>query len=163
MKQTSSLSRRQYLISLRMRMSGHFDWNERFTGFFLGNCFHVTHHAGYEWDRRYASPKNAAVGYIKETDEGCELHYFLARGMLCPAQFLSYFLLFTAALIGMCAWYDLQSEMGLPLYIGIGLIMTAVPACITTLFESTSERSAEGREALLALLEDPTDPFLHLR
>ena len=163
MKQISSLSRRQYLLCMRMRMSGHFDWNERFTGFFLGNCFHVTHHAGYEWDRRYASPKNAAVGYIKETDEGCEVHYFLSRGMLCPAQLISYFLVFTFAIIVMFAWNNLLTEVGLPLCIGISLIATVVPACVSALFESTTERSAEGREALLALLEDPTDPFLHLR
>ena len=163
MKLSSSLTTREYLIAMRMRMSGHFDWNERFTGFFLGSCFHVTHHAGYEWDRRYASPKNAAVGYIKETENGCEVRYFLARGLLCPTQFISYFLTFTLILIAMMAFHDLLSVASIPVCIGIGFVGTLVPAFISAAFEGLSERSFEGRQALLALLENPEDLFLYLR
>ena len=57
MRLSSPLQARKYLTSVKMRMSGHFDHHERFTGFFLGSFFHITHHAEYEWDRRYKSLK----------------------------------------------------------------------------------------------------------
>ena len=103
MRLSSPLQARKYLTSVKMRMSGHFDHHERFTGFFLGSFFHITHHAEYEWDRRYKSPKNAAVGYIKQTADGCEVRFFLARGLLCPAQFLGFFLFFCVVLTSMLA------------------------------------------------------------
>jgi hypothetical protein len=83
--------------------------------------------------------------------------------MLCPAQFISLFLIYTLILIGMLAFKNLLSAVGVPLCILIGLIVTLLQGIISALFESTTERSEAGRQALLALLEDPKDPFANLR
>ena len=163
MRISSPLQASKYLTAAKMRMSGHFEHHERFTGFFFGPCFHITHHAEYEWDRRYSSPKNAAVGYVRETDDGCEIRFFLARGLLCPAHFLGFFLFFAVVLISMLPWRGILAEVGLPIAIGICFIATLFPALISALFEGATDRSWEGRRALLALLEDPTDPFLYLK
>lgn len=163
MRISSPLPAKKYLTAVKMRMSGHFEHTERFTGFFLGPCFHITRHAEYEWDRRYNSPKNAAVGYVRETDEGCEIRFFTARGLLCPAQFIFYFLFFSVVLISGLAWRGVLDEVGVPVSIGISFVAMLFPALISALFEGATDRSWEGRRALLALLEDPTDPFLYLR
>ena len=163
MRLSSPLQARKYLTSVKMRMSGHFDHHERFTGFFLGSFFHITHHAEYEWDRRYKSPKNAAVGYIKQTADGCEIRFFLARGLLCPAQFLGFFLFFCVVLTSMLAWNGILNEVGLPVSIGISFAATLLPSLVSAFFEGATDRSWEGREALLAMLKDPTDPFLYLK
>lgn len=163
MRISSSLTPEKYLTAVKLRMSGHFEHHERFTGFFFRSFFHITHHAEYEWDRRYNSPKNAAVGYLKKTEGGCEIRFFTARGLLCPAQFIFYFLLFSVVLISGLAWRGILDDVGLPVSIGISFAATLFPALISALFEGATERSWEGRRALLALLEDPTDPFLYLK
>ena len=163
MRISSSLTPEKYLTAAKLRMSGHFEYHERFTGFFFRSFFHITHHAEYEWDRRYKSPKNAAVGYIKKTEDGCEIRFFTAIGLLCPAQFIFYFLFFSVVLISGLAWRGILDDVGLPVSICISFFATLFPALISALFEGATDRSWEGRDALLALLEDPTDPFLYLK
>ena len=88
------LSPKEYLSAMKGRMSGHFELGqERFTGFFLGRLFYVTHHAGYEWNRRITNEKSAALGYVKKVETGCEVHCIRFRGMLCPLQFIPFYLI----------------------------------------------------------------------
>ena len=57
----SSQNAKDYLQAMKQQMSGHFQFGvERYTGFFFRNCFYVTHHAGFEWNRKITNQKNAA-------------------------------------------------------------------------------------------------------
>ena len=160
---TSSYSPKEHLNAIKENMGGHFTFGaERFTGFFLGRWFHVTHHAGYEWNRRYTNQKNAAVGYVKETESGCEVRFVCLKGALVPAQFLLYLCLLPVITLAMMLSDGLT---GLALFktlllIEIGIL--AVFAPLFTLFESMTERSEEGKRILLAMLLDPKDPFSYL-
>ena len=148
----SSLTKKEYLQTLRDNMAGHFELGcERFTGFFISNCFYVTHHAGYEWNRRITNQKNAAMGYVKECADGCHIHFLRFRGALCPVVFLNWMLLATlfvlvtgtTAIEQVCLFY--------------GCFLATAP--ISALFESFTQDSIEGHRSLLSLLIDPNDPY----
>lgn len=124
--------------------------SERFTGFAVGPFFYVIHHAQFEYDRRYHSPKNAALGFMRSTPTGCRLRFMTFRGLLCPSQFLlvmaiCYFLsLFPAS-----RYNDvLTKPVLLAILLGVMLICAGVNAFV----ESLSDRSEEGRDKLLYLL-----------
>lgn len=163
MKIPSSMSPRQYLQAMKDQMQGHFQFGaERYTGFFLGNIFCVTYHSGYEWNRRITSEKNCALGFIRKTEDGCTVHCFRTKGMLCPPQFLLYFLMCTICLALVTAG-DIPFLRTYPLlYPVLGLGISAVVAPIESFFESISERSYEGGKILIAFLIDPADPFSYL-
>lgn len=163
MRITSSLTPKAYLAAAKEQMSGHFELGaERFTGFFLGRCFHITHHAGHEMNRRYTNEKNAAVGYVRKTDEGCELRFVLFKGLLCPAQFLVWLCLVALFYIFMMLFNGITDPDTLWLGAGIGCAAIILLLPIATFFESLTARSEEGRRILLAFLIDPADPFSYL-
>ena len=154
---------KEHLDAIKENMSGHFEFGaERFTGFFFKNWFHVTHHAGYEWNRRYTNAKNAAVGYVKKTENGCELHFVCFKGALVPAQFLS-ILIFTLPLIVSMALFKGVTDANVIRNVLLICLIGFLPAAlIATFFESVTERSEEGKRILLALMLDPKDPFSYL-
>ena len=160
---TSPLSAKEHLDAIKENMSGHFEFGaERFTGFFLGKWFHVTHHAGHEWNRRYTNEKNAAVGYIKEMEDGCELRFVCFKGLLIPAQFLS-LLILLIPLVFVMAMSQGITDSNIIWHIILVEFVAAIPiSLIGTLFESFTERSEEGKRILLAMLLDPKDPFSYL-
>ena len=159
MKTQTQLSPRDYLAAMKERMGSRFSFGaERFTGFFMGRFFLVTHHAGYEWNRRITNQKNAALGYVKRTENGCESRFFHFQGMLCPQYLLVYLLCFTAYLV--ITWPVLAEITGV--LIGTILIIVGMPPVIT-FFESLTEGSMEGRKSLLGLLFDPSDYFSYLK
>lgn len=161
----SQLSAKNYISALKEQMDSHFALGaERFTGFFAGRCFCVTHHAGYEWNRKYTNQKNCAVGYVKQTDSGCEVRFLRFKGGFCPPQFIFLFLLILALLL-----FQVFLEGGLLInaaiaitLIGISLGASLLGAAIETFFESLTAKSEEGRKILIALLMDPDDPFSYL-
>lgn len=163
MRIISSLTPKVWLSAAKEQMSGHLELGaERYTGFFIGPFFYITHHAGHEWNRRITNEKNAAVGYIRKTEDGSEVRCMLFKGLLCPAQFLS-LLFFTIAIVLLPL---LSSGIRNPATIltamayATGIIVLMAP--IATLFESLTERSQESRKNLIALLIDPADPFSYL-
>ena len=159
----SDLPKNAYLAAMKDEMGSHFDFgSERFTGFFLGNCFYVTHHAGYEWNRRYTNQKNAALGYVCKADDGCDVRFIRFRGMLCPAQFLFILLLFVPILTFAMLTHGIMNAEVFLLGLGISFAAVAITAPISALIESLTERSEEGRRILLAFLIDPSDPFSYL-
>ena len=159
----SAYSPTEHLDAIKENMSGHFEFGaERFTGFFFNNWFHVTHHAGYEWNRRYTNAKNAAVGYVKKTENGCELHFVCLKGLLIPAQFLSLLVLLIPLVFLMAMSQGITDE-GIIGRVLLFEFIAAIPlSLIGTFFESVTERSEEGKRVLLALLLDPKDPFSYL-
>ena len=134
---------------LRQNMEYPFSFfTERFAGFAIGPVFYVIHHSEYEYDRRVSMPKNAALGFMRSTDTGCTLHFLTFRGMLCPSQFL---ILFLIGLMICAAQYH-DNIPGLPLIV---LAILLVVAGGSTFAESCTERSEEGKYALLQLLSGP--------
>lgn len=155
---SSELSKRAYLSALKEAMSPHTDFGvERFTGFFLGSCFYVTHHADFEWNRKYTNQKNAAIGYVKQTENGCEVRFLRFRGMLCPMIFLPYFLILEAIAV-MYFLSGQAAQDGIVAPVLYPLVIVALPL-IETFFESLTEESETGRRMLLSLLCNPSDPY----
>lgn len=151
---------------LRRQMSAHSDFGgKRFTGFFAGRFFYVTHHAGYEWNRRYTNQKNAAMGYVKQGENGCEVRFLRFRGAMCPLVWAPLFLLFYAIFaaiflyVGMWELYGIGALL-IPLGILVAIFAFALP--LETFFESLTEESEQGRQLLLSLLYDPRDPTANM-
>ena len=159
----SELTKKAYLSAMKGNMSGHFEFgSERFTGFFIGNLFYVTYHSGYEWNRRITNQKNAAMGFVKKVEDGCDVHFLRFKGMFCPLVFLPMYLFMVFAfMIGIPS----------PLIDGINLVgncciwalvFMAITAPIATLAESLTDASMEGRSILLSLLTNPVDAYGNL-
>lgn len=164
MKLQSSLAPKAYIQALSERMGSFIEFgHERFTGYFCGRIFYVTHHAGYEWNRRITNQKNAALGYVRNTPDGCQVCFLRMKGLLCPGQFLFTFLLLLLITLIASMGYLLDSWYGLLMATGIAFVATAVSAPITTLMESFTEESRVGADILITLLMDPADPFSYLR
>ncbi len=163
MKIESALKPKEYLDAMKERMEGHFDLgNERFTGFFLGRAFTVTHHAGAEWNRRITNEKNTAVGFVKKTDMGCSVSFVRCRGILSPPLFLTTFaILFIPLLLTLMIGTVTQeiSPMDILNVGGVCFGITLFLGLATALCESLTEAGQEGRKILNALLLDPTDIF----
>ena len=163
MKIQSSMSKKDYMIAMRMKMSDHFEFNvARFTGFFLGSCFYVTYHSGYEWNRKVTNQKNAAMGYVKDTPDGCEVRYIRFAGLLCPLQFIPF--IFTAPLVLFLflLFKDGWDPVIFKATYGIMLVMYVLAAPISALLECCTEKSQEGRRLLISFLKDPAEPRKHL-
>ena len=157
----SELSSDKYLSHIKSSFSSPFNFFcERFTGFCLGNFFYVTHHCDHQWDRKYNSPKNAAFARVVATESGCDIYFLTFKGLLCPSQFL--LLLTLLILFPLFACIATTSALTIykePLF-WIGMTaFSVISAAIATLFESLSERSTEGENALLSLLYNPENPY----
>lgn len=160
----SALPKRAYLQALRESTDNsvfHFGV-ERFTGFIVGKWFYITHHAGFEWNRRYTNQKNAAFGYVCETGDGCRIRFIRFKGALCPGQFLFIWLLVVVGMVLTMLAEGVSSFDTVAVVLGICTGATFVGALLETFFESLTERSEEGRRCLLAHLIDPSDPFSYL-
>ena len=163
MRIISSLTPKVWLSAAKEQMSGHLELGaERYTGFFIGPWFHITHHAGHEWNRKITNQKNAAVGYVRKTDDGCELRFMLFKGMLCPAQFLLTLCMFAIVFTYLYAIDGVHASSDFTVAAAITSIFGILGMLIATLVESFTERSQEGQKTLLALLIDPADPFSYL-
>ncbi len=163
MKIPSALSKEKYLSSLKRNMSAHSEFGaERFTGFFAGRFFYVTHHCGYEWNRKITNQKNAAFGYVKESENGCEVHFIRFRGAFCPMVFLPLFLVLYAASVALFLYVGLQEFYGIGGILLISLAIAgpilAISLPIATFWECLTEKSENGRRLLLSMLRDPTNP-----
>lgn len=149
-----------YVSALEGRMGGHMDFGqERFTGFFLGRLFSITHHSGYEWNRRITNVKNTAIGYVKQTEQGSQVHFIHLRGMLAPTQFWSYYLMLWIPMGLMSLIGGLEAFWVMTLVL---LVSMLVAAPVSALIEYMVEESENGRRQLMALLMDPADQFSYL-
>lgn len=158
MRIQTSLAPEVYRSAVKERMGSYFSWGaERFTGWFLGHVFYVTHHAGYEWNRRITNQKNAAFGYVRQTENGSEVRCFLFQGVLCPQYLLPYLLIFGIYLV--LTWPVLCES---PLLLVLSLLIIVGMPPVMAFIEACTDGSVEGRRNLLGLLIDPTDYFANL-
>lgn len=157
----SELSKEEYLASVKSSYSSPFDFFcERFTGFCIGNFFYVIHHCEHQWDRKYNTPKNAAIGHVVSTEGGCDILFLTFKGLFCPSQFLILsFLVLLMPLISSVLHPGTLVLYGLWQFWITYLIFIFLGAGIATLFESMTDRSTEGENALLSLLYNPQNPY----
>ena len=156
----SELPKKAYLSAMKSNMSGHLEFGaERFTGFFIGNLFYVTYHSGYEWNRRISNQKNAAMGFVKKAEDGCDVHFLRFKGMLCPMVFLPVLLFLIGIFLMSMLIHNIWSIEAFWFCCGIVLAVMVVCSPISALIESMTDGSIEGRRILLSFLTDPTDPY----
>ena len=159
MRLQSTHTPKAYLAAMKERMGSHAAlWSERFTGIFLGRLFYVTHHAGYEWNRQITNQKNAALGYVKKAEHGSEIRFLLFQSVLCP-QYLVPCLL----ILGGFFWGTWPVWIEYPVMLIVNILIILVTFLLTTVFETTTDGSIEGRKTLLGLLADPADFFSYLK
>ncbi len=161
MKIQSAYPPKTHISAMKERMGGHMELGcERFTGFFLGCWFTVTHHSGYEWNRRISNVKNTAIGYVRSDGQGSYVHYIHLRGLLAPTQILFYFLAvgFPMGLIGLVG----AGLEGAVIILVCYLAAVLIAAPISALVECLVDASEDGRRQVQALLLDPVDPFSYL-
>ena len=153
----SHYSPKEYLVHMKSNMSGHFEFGcERFTGFFLGRLFYVTYHSGYEFNRRITNQKNAAMGYVKQTEAGCEVRFLRFRGGFCPLVFLPAYLLFLGCVLLLHA-ENMYSPDDFKFVLIASHVIIAISVAVSTFIESLTTGSEDGRRTLLSMLIDPYD------
>ena len=163
MRIQSTLTPKAYRTAMKERMGSRFAlFSERFTGIFIGRLFYVTHHAGYQWNRRITCQMNSAWGFIKKSDTGCEIHYHTFKSWMCPHMMLLYILL--NILYPLANGFDFDSWRKVP-----GIIIFLI-ICVLVLFpiiytglESITDESENGEKYLLGLLYDPTDYLAYIK
>lgn len=151
MRFLSSDPKGKYLAELKAQMDSVFELGqERFTGFFLGGFFSVTHHSEYNWNRRITCQMNSAVGYVKLSEDGCSVHFLKFKGYLHPIRFLVLLAFILCVLITHNAPWKVYA---LSILITLGIVS------IGAFMESLTEESIEGEATLLALLSNPENPY----
>ena len=151
---TSTQSKKDYIANVKT----HLDplWNftqDRYTGFFIGGFFSVTHHCEYNWFHRITSQMNSAIGYVSSTETGCTIHLIRFKGILHPLRFLPYILFcYIITTFKQGPWWTFP----------LTALLFTIVALIGTLIESFTQGSVDGEDALWALLLHPDNPYAHL-
>ena len=164
MKILSSHSPVEYMSAMRDLMDSHFAFGqERFTGFFLGRLFSVTYHSGHEWNRRINNQKDSAIGYVKKTDDGCEVRCIRLKEMMAPTQFIfTYCLELLICFIASCLYgmwdFTMFLQMSLIMF---GLLLVIAP--ITAVIGSCTEQGEINRKTMISFLLDPSDPYANYK
>lgn len=159
MKLETSVFKKDYLAGLKQSLSSPLRLGtERFTGIVLGSFFYVTYHAKYEWNRRITSQTTTAMGFVRSTGYGCDVHYLRFRGQLAP-----HYVIFNLILIeGLLYLYFSEIISEAPSFFLITGILSALvilfSCAVSSFFERLTHESYMGLKYLTALLIDPTDP-----
>ena len=151
MRINSPMEKKKYLHDLRQQMESWFAFGEtRFTGLVLGNFLYITHHAGFEWNRRVTNEKSRAIGFVTRHGDGCEVHVICTRGLLDPVSLVLIYLLGLVyfAVRGM----DMQASAIPHILAALTAVITGVISAVQCWF---TERGQESMTELLTLLYDP--------
>ncbi len=153
----SPLSPAAYKSAVRDKLENYRHiWDERYTGRFIGPLFCITHHSYWEWNRQITGEMNHAIGYLKKTDSGCQVHFIHTTGIVSPIHLLRWFFLFLILnFIGTCS---AQVEFSFAIAantIGslLGVLLVALGTAISN---AMTENGILGYNTLCALLDDPT-------
>lgn len=143
-------SKTRYLYELRQQMGSFADlWSERFTGVFIGNFFYVSHHAGYEWNRRISNEVSRGVGFVTKHPDGCAVHVMLTRGYLELLWLIWYYLL--GLVVTMLASLN-QFQPIFHLWATIFSLVVGIYSYVACWF---TERGQYSMHELVRLLRDP--------
>lgn len=146
----------RYIRDMKSQLSNFSNFGvERFTGFIIGRFFSVSHHCGYEWNRRISNEKHRAIGYVNACDEGTKITCIRLAGMTNPLSLVLIYLfcLLLSLLAGVGD--EAFSLPGLLLY----AVITLVAALVTAISSSVTDRGQEGSRTLTAFLLDPADYY----
>ena len=160
MRILSPLSPKAYMRALRSRLDSFFRLGtERFTGIAVGRFFSITHHAGYEINRRITNERNNAIGYIKKTPDGVQVRYWRTKGITTPQALLFWIPINFLLCLLLCLengiyepWVAVLSTLGLTLFVSAG----------SAFCDSLTERGKNGEMEVYGLLYDPSDPLAYL-
>lgn len=163
----SNLPKRAYLGALRGCLMSPFGiFSERMTGIVIGSFFSVAYYSPYEWKRRitkritYAC--NRAWGWVKETDNGTEVHFIRGKGLFSPFWLITLMLLFMAMVFFMELHtyghaYDLLAEIGIVWFVAAGI--SVVTCGISAFHSSITDRGIEGAGEIARMLRDPSEYY----
>jgi hypothetical protein len=155
-----ALSPKEYMRALRSRRGSFLSFcAERFTGIAVGRFFSITHHAGYEINRRITNERNNAIGYIKKTPDGVQVRYWRTKGITTPQALLFWIPVNFLWFLLVCLkngiyepWLAVLCTLGLTLFVAAG----------SAFCDSLTERGEQGEMEVYALLYDPSDPLAYL-
>jgi len=154
MRAVLSINKKYYLHELRQQLGSFSDlWSERFTGIILGNFIYVTHHAGFEWNRRITNEKSRAIGFVTKHGDGCVVNVILSRGYLEPLWMSFFYLLglLPAVLDSQVqAWHEIPRELHI-----WALVFSAIMGISSYIQCWFTERGQYSMRVLIDLLRDP--------
>ena len=151
MRYIAPLEKERYLCELRQQLGSFTDfWSERFTGIIFGNFVYITHHAGFEWNRKITNEKNRAIGFVTKHGDGCAVNVICTRGYLELFWMIFHYLLGLPLLmlVGDGPWLPNIHVWALAFSVIMGI--TSYIQCWLT------ERGQAGMCELHSLLQDPT-------
>ena len=151
---TSPLSPKDYRNAIKGSISNFSNlYSERFTGYFIGKLFSITHHCEHEFGSRN-TPACAAVGYIKESKSGSEMYFVCLRGLFRP---LAFFITLCICIFISLLLPDIHPYPFAHIAVGIGIAV--LYAGFHTIWQYGSKRDQESYDALMALMDDPIAPY----
>lgn len=151
MQYIAPLGKKEYLYELRQQMGSFTDFlSERFTGIILGNFIYITHHAGFEWNRKITNEKSRAIGFVTKHGDGCKVRVIFTRGYLELLWMIFYYLLGIPLmlLVSNGDWLPNIHIWALAFSVTVGII--SYIQCWFT------ERGQYGMCELRGLLQDPS-------
>ena len=144
------ISKKRYLYELRQQL-GSFTalWSERFTGVVFGNFIYITHHAGFEFNRRITNEKSRAIGFVTKQENGCAVNVICTRGYLDPWWMGIFYMLFLFSLL-----LKDGNSLGSDAFwlAGVCSVLFGLLSYIQCWF---TERGRQGMWELCSLLQDP--------
>ena len=156
MKIYSEHTPKEYLRALKKRRGSFLAFGgERFTGFVIGRFFSITHHAGFEWNRRYTNERNRAVGFVQRTEYGSCVRYILLKGWTTPQALVSFFSVLFIPLF-------FVGELNPGLAAMQSLAVTAMMAVSSAIISAVTESGQRGEMDIFGLMYDPANPLAYL-
>ena len=152
MRIISPIEKKKYILNLRGQMESWFAFGQRrFTGVVWGSFFCITSHGGFEWNRRYTSPKNRAIGFVKESGEGSEVSVILTAGLMDPVSILFLYGLYVFCIASQGGRWITPN----PTEHIFAIILALVTAFISYITDSFTQRGQESLADLVTLLRNP--------
>lgn len=145
----SELSRNEYREELRSCIGWKIPFmGDCLNGILIGNFFSVAYYSPYEWNRRITCECNRAMGYLKQTGEGTQVHFVRSKGLLSPLWLVLLMAFFGAICTAAYGWWK-----GLVL----GTVMTLAVCGATALTSSITEEGEAGAGVITMLLKNPKE------
>lgn len=152
----SALPVTTYLRELKSQLDSISNFGmERFTGMVIGPFFTITHHCGYEMNRRITNEKHRAIGYAVKDENGTCVRCIRLAGMTNPLSLVGIFLFYELLLVIMDGG---ELAFTAPAII-VGVLLSLFVALTTAISHSVTERGQEGARILTAFLIDPVDYY----
>ena len=143
-----------YLYELRQAMGSPTDFGvERFTGIVFGKFFCVSHLCSYEWENRYTCQKNTAIGIVRDSNDGCDVQFFVTHGNLRPQWLIPVYAVILIVSLVLTAPLLLSLQF-------IGIFTLA--AILSAIIEPHTSASKDGYKSLISLLRNPQNPYENL-